>query len=94
MGKTYNVEIDINTLKKIFSKKPNCKECGSKIKIHKEKVFEGNGNSEMKGYRGDIDTPRGFINRRKRIFLNQDIYEVKYKYKCTICGKVYDLNEL
>lgn len=94
MGKTYKTEMDINTLKKIFSKKPNCKECGAKVKIYKEKVFEGHGKCEMKGYLGDIDTPKGLINKRKQILFNQDVYEIKYKYRCTGCDKIYDLNEL
>ena len=76
MGKTYKTEMDINTLKKIFSKKPNCKECRAKVKIYKEKVFEGHGKCEMKGYLGDIDTPKGLINKRKQILFNQDVYEV------------------
>ena len=68
--------------------------CGSKVKIYKEKVFEGHGNHEVKGYIGELDMPTGLINKRKKVIFNQDIYVVKYKYKCTACDKVYDLNEL
>lgn len=95
MGKTYTVNLDLDDLKKIFSrKKPNCKACGCKVKIYKEKVFERHGNYETKGYVGNINRPKISIFKRKEIYFNQDIYRVIYKYKCTSCNKIYDLNEL
>lgn len=96
MGKTYKFEakIDLRSLKNILFGKVKCKNCGSKMKMSKEKIYQGHGTTEMGGYVDNIEGSPIHLRKNKLIFINQDIYEIKYSYVCCNCKKVYRLDEV
>lgn len=96
MGKTYKTEIsfDIRQLNKILFGKVKCKKCGSKMKISKNKVYQGNGTTEMNGYTDNIEGSPVHLKMNKQVFINQDIYEIEYFYKCCNCEEIYTFDEI
>lgn len=96
MGKTYKTEVsfDIRDLGKMLTGKVKCKRCGGKMKISKDKVYEGHGSTRMNGYVDNIEGSPVHFKMGKQVFINQDIYEVKYFYKCCDCGEICPLDEI
>ena len=48
----------------------------------------------MNGYIDDIEGSLVHFKMGKQVFVNQDIHEVKYFYKCCDCGEICLLDEI
>lgn len=79
MGKSYNVKLSIEDIKALLFKRKTCKICNGKL----IKVEEYN----------DIGKARIRAKALNVTFVGDEV-DVKIRYKCTKCGKIYGLDEL
>lgn len=79
MGKKYTIDFTFEEMKIFFLRKKQCKICKVKLKRVYDKTYMGKG--------------RANISLLKYSFL-VDETEVKIKYECGVCGKMYELKDL
>ena len=95
LGKIYKsyVSFDVRNLGKMLFGNVKCEKCGGKMKISKNKTYKGRGTTHVNGYSDNLSSPVKF-RVSKQFFINQDIYEVKYFYKCCNCGETCNLDDI